>query len=111
MPCNSDYLAPNRREEESQRMAQSIMYINSERNIQSSHTIIEAASNIYGGHADSLAVELCRLCTEMSKEEEDRIIYNGRHKIGRQLANWWDEHQEADKERMKKEKESKGWLQ
>ena len=43
---------------------------------------------------DEATALLCRLCREAS----DDIIYNPQDKISRELASWWEDHQELDKE-------------
>ena len=34
---------------------------------------------------------LCTLIRNMSEEQRDRIVYNGRDPVSRRLADWWDE--------------------
>lgn len=47
---------------------------------------------------------LCRIC----KTLPDSFIYNGREKMNRELANWWDEHRILDARRKDKEGEVTG---
>jgi hypothetical protein len=46
---------------------------------------------------------LCQWC----QEADDAIIYDGRDPIARSLADWWDEHQAADRARVKAEQEKR----
>ncbi len=50
---------------------------------------------------------LCRICKVMSVKELNKIMYNGRNKNARKLADWWDKHQEEDIKRQKKEEKAK----
>ena len=43
----------------------------------------------------------------MSKKKQDEFIYNARVKESRDLADWWEEHQGADRKREAKEKKAK----
>jgi len=45
---------------------------------------------------DDLTAHLCDLCTNMGNVERNRLMYDGRNKDARRLADWWEEHQEAD---------------
>ena len=46
---------------------------------------------------------LCSNIIEGCISEE--ILYNGRNEMSRRLATWWENHQEHDRQRMKKEQE------
>ncbi len=101
MPCNSDYLAPSSKEEESRKCAQNILYVNSFLGKDIPTSIETASSSIYGDIfiLNEMVVLLCKLCTEMTEVEKEAIIYDGHSKQARQLADWWEEHQTADKKR------------
>jgi hypothetical protein len=40
----------------------------------------------------------------MSTEDADRLVYDGRNPMARKLADWWEEHQKADKMRRNRER-------
>ena len=50
-----------------------------------------------------LTPKLCALIKGMSDKQVDSIIYNPRDKMARQLASWWESHQEADRQREEQE--------
>jgi hypothetical protein len=52
------------------------------------------------GEADVLTANLCSLLTDMKGKVRDEIVYNGKDKTSRRLADWWDAHQEADRKRV-----------
>ena len=45
---------------------------------------------------DSMSVDLCKLCTDMTEEQTNAIIYNARDPMSRKLADWWEHHQIED---------------
>ena len=101
MPCNSDHMKPQTHERESKLAAELIVYAGSKLHRDVPEWIAIAADHIYGAESkiNSLTVMLCELCTRMTEDEKGEIIYNGRDKDARKLANWWEAHQEADRDR------------
>lgn len=106
MPCNCDYLEPRQAEVESKRAAKLIVFVDNQMGLETPNWIKRAAQDCYGNEdkLNELVVKLCDLCTNMSAIQENLIIYNARSKTSRDLADWWDEHQAADKERIAEEK-------
>lgn len=109
MGCNSDYLDPTASEEESQRAAMLLKYVFESKGMPVPSEVEKAANDSYGdvGRLNTFVVKLCALLTNMSAAEQDAIIYNGRNPKARQLADWWDEHQAADRQRLAQEAEDK----
>ena len=60
-----------------------------------------------GGVFDDVSKGLCEYATSLTSEEQDLIMYDGRHKACREFANWWESHQEDDRRRETREKESR----
>lgn len=63
-------------------------------------------------YGSELAVqELCTLLNLLTKEEPDvldRVLYGDpKDRNARELATWWEDHQEADRKRLAKEKQEK----
>ena len=56
----------------------------------------------FGKKADVLVRDLCGTCREMTDEQIESIIYNARCRQARRLADWWEDHQEWDRERVTK---------
>lgn len=108
MPCNSDYLNPTFDEKNSKRVCKLLKYVLSSlgRHNQINDDIKKGVKEYYGNvsYLNAGVVLLCKLCSTMSKEEQDKIIYNGRNANARDLADWWEEHVAADKARLKKER-------
>lgn len=53
----------------------------------------------FGKSLDELTNMLCSTIRGLTPEQLEAIVYNGRDKNSRKLADWWDEHQEIDKKR------------
>lgn len=105
MPCNGDYLDPNQRERELQRAAKLLQYVLSELKIKVPPDITLAAKNEY---CDSDYVpDLCSLLKKLTPKLKKKIIYNPKVALSRELANWWEDHQAADKEREREERQNR----
>ena len=48
--------------------------------------------------------ELCKTIRGMNENQLNTIVYNGRDKTSRDLANWWEEHEAADRAREAQER-------
>lgn len=105
MPCDSGYLAANKYEIESKRCAEGIVHVLSSLSMPCPQWIVDASNNYYGEarRLNEMVIILCDVCTKMTEEQKNIIIYNGKNSKSRKLADWWDEHQKADKERIEKE--------
>ena len=108
MPCNSDHMEPSTHEKESKRVALCLGYALTMLGRPSSDRLDAAADSCYGDvkFLNYMTHSLCELCKEMSPHQQRDIIYNGRDPASRRLADWWDEHQDADTARIAKEQES-----
>lgn len=106
MPCDSGYLAPRGDEIASKETAQNLVYVLKALHREIPEWIRSASEHLYGAprQLNELVVLLCELCTNMTHQEQNRIIYDGKNKQARQLADWWDEHLEADRKRIEKKK-------
>lgn len=103
MPCNSDYMNPTGRELEFRRVANLLMYVRSQLNRGISGDLIRTSENAY---ADlDFTAELCEEMSKLKKHPDlfDKIVYNARDFMSRELATWWEMHQKADAERMQRE--------
>lgn len=117
-PCNCDYLEASSFEKECQRMAKLIIYVESFYKGVTPKWIKECAKNEYGapnGQQDGderLGPYLCKLLTNLKNGKNrqgfyNQIVYNAKNKQSRDLADWWEEHQEKDKERTRFERSEK----
>lgn len=105
MPCNSDYLDPNEREREHQRAAKLLVYIHERLAFECPAWITKEAANSYASD-ERLIPLLCKTMTNMSEVMRDNFTYkSARLPEARDLADWWETHQEADRKRVAREQE------
>lgn len=109
MPCNSDYLEPREDEKLSQKFAEYLIWLLTKRRKVVPPWVRETAKDSYGNLArlNDLVFALCFNCKEMTDEERERIIYDAHDPIAREMATWWEEHQEADRLRREAEEAEK----
>ena len=102
MPCRCDYMEPDKRDKESKKVAMFLVWVYKQLDKNLPEWIYEAAQHTYGNRrrADDLTKLLCAACRELPEE----ILYNGKDRIARELANWWEDHQEKDRIREEREK-------
>lgn len=102
MPCNSEYMKPSQAEANSKMMAKLLMFIRENgydialsEGLTLEH-VTDAAEDYYGSprRLAQLIKSLCLTCQNLPED----FIYNGKVRMCRDLANWWDDHKEADKE-------------
>ena len=109
MPCRSDYLDQNAREAELQRAAKLYIYV-LEQLLEGVPVYARVAANEYYCKDDKPLIELCKILTKLeSKEPEtfENIVYNGKNASSRDLANWWEDHRNADRKRVQDERAAK----
>lgn len=105
MPCQSDYLEPEVREKESYMVCKHLVYMADKLGLQLETRIKTASTNIYGDYLrlDEDTAKLCSLLKNLSAADMNRIVYDARNPSARNLADWWEQHQEADRKREAKE--------
>ena len=107
MPCRSDYMEPNLKEQALQETAQLLIYVrkNTNSGVKITDKLKRAANDIYCRH--DYVPELCSAIRALTDEEMNRIVYDGRNPTARKLADWWDKHEEADRRREAAEAEER----
>ena len=108
MPCNCDHLEATHAERDSKEVCEHLKYLGERLVKAMPHWVMEGAKDYYGAvsHLEEGTIMLCELCQECPEE----IIYNARDRRARRLADWWEEHQEADRVRILKENATKTHL-
>lgn len=101
MPCNSDHMHARPNEVLSRETAKLIVYANDKLGAATPANIAVAANEYYGDetNVDEIVRTLCEIVTGMTPEQRDQIVYDGKDPTARQLADWWDRHQAADRAR------------
>lgn len=105
MPCRSDYMEASGKELESQRVCRFLIYIYGLQDAPCAEWIQKAANDYYGNRErlNEATALLCDCCRTMTQSERERIIYNAHDKTARDLACWFEKHQEWDKRRVEEE--------
>lgn len=109
MPCNSDYMAASGQELESKRVCGLLVYLCGRINKPIPKWIFEAVEDYYGNvqRLDEETKMLCECLRSLTEKEKELYIYNAHDKSSRDLANWWERHQEWDARRIKEENETR----
>lgn len=105
MPCNSDYMNPTEKEKQLQETAQLLLFV-LKRLRQAPDKKLTAAANDMYCRTDYVR-QLCKVLTNLSEKDKKAIIYDAYNKTSRQLADWWERHQAADRKRKQVEAEAK----
>lgn len=125
MPCDGSYMDPNDWERNSHKVCKHLKFIfdklKDEKKLPrklaaallcDDRALVEAidkgAKDPYGClntpyALDEQVAKLCSILSNMTPKMLDKYVYDGRNKQSRELANWWEEHQEADQDRVKEE--------
>lgn len=104
MPCNSEYMNPTDKEKQLQHVAQLYKWLLEQLGEPVPSAVLATARNIYA--TGDFVSKLCKLLTHMQKSIPatfTSIVYNPYDKTSRELATWWEEHQEADQKRIQSE--------
>lgn len=99
MPCESAYLAPTHHESQRQRACKLLVWLRGQLQMDRDPEAERGASNIYGSCSINPHQELCRIIGTMTLSVMEAIIYNAKDRTARDLADWWEDHQEADRKR------------
>lgn len=102
MPCRCDYLEPTRREVEMQRAANLQVYLLQKLGKAVPDWLQRQAESMYADDERNV-VDLCALLRGMDENLREKIVYNVHDRVARDLANWWEDHQEADRRREAEE--------
>lgn len=107
MPCQVyEDFGPSQREQESKKIIDLLIYVFRAlgKPIPADVAEREGKGTTNPGTADRFTQMLCLSCKTMEEDgSADKIIYDGRNAQARQLAEWWQKHQEEDAERLKQQ--------
>ncbi len=105
MPCNSGYLAATKEESDSRKFCGLLSYVLKSLGRDVPQWAEKAKDEYYGDtrKVNDAVVLLCATIRQMTPDELGRIVYDGRNKTARALADFWDRHEETDERRAKKE--------
>lgn len=109
MPCQSDYLAASGQELESRRVCRLITYLYGKVGKEVPEWVRKASEDYYGNlnRLDEATRMLCECCRSLTEVEQEDYIYDAHNKDSRDLAGWWERHQEWDARRVREEEENR----
>ncbi len=113
MPCDSSYLDPKGREKQLQNAAKLLVFLHKQLGRPIKNWIVKESKEIYCQN-EKLVPLLCQTLKDLPEDVRNSIVYNAHNKDARKLADWWEEHieaDEADKEREEREPEEKRRLE
>ena len=94
MGCNSDYLEPTAREKELSRAARLYVYALKALGREVPADVLRESQEMYCRR--DFVAQLCELISSLDESTIEKVVYNARDKMARDLADWWESHQEAD---------------
>lgn len=114
MPCNCDHMEPTEAERHRKQAARLLRFVLQQLGRDVPSDLAYASEHIYGeGYGDAAVKELCSTLRGLGEDTRLSVIYGQRtdssptKKVARELMDWWEEHQEVDRKREKKEAEQK----
>jgi hypothetical protein len=98
MGCNGDHYLPNCCKNEEYKVKRLVKYVFPllGKPIPKFRNVYDLADNHMRDALDEGTALLCECCGNMSPEQQAKIIFDGRISEARELAEWWQEHQDAD---------------
>lgn len=105
MACNAEYMRPSDVEVNSKTVCQLLVFLSDKINRDIPEWVHKAANDMYGTpkRLDEATQMLCAMC----QDADEAVIYDARDPMCRKLADWWEEHQAADRQREKAEREAR----
>lgn len=105
MPCVSDYLNPSQREVASRKFCQHVCYLLGALGKRVPEWASKGADEYYGApeRVNEATVLLCETIRGLTAKQMNAIVYDGRSPQARALADFWDQHEAADKRREAEE--------
>ena len=106
MPCNSDYLNPTTYEKDIRNAAELVVYVKEELGKRVTVADARNQNSLYFSkeEGDVIVATLCTLVESLDEDQVEEIVYDGRNKFARRLADWVQEHEEADRKRQEEER-------
>ena len=94
-------MEPTAREVQTKHEATLLRYVYNELTISVPDKVVKISIDNYPSRDDGdyIARNLCGTLTRLSPERLDEVVYEARKPMARQLADWWECHQEADRRR------------
>lgn len=97
MPCRSDYMEPNAKEQANRRAAKLLVWAKTKLGKTVPEYAKKAAADAYGNGGDRATPELCALLRSMHSGRRLTFLRdNSMCAEGRDLIDWWQAHEQSD---------------
>lgn len=97
MPCRSDYMEPNAKEQANRRAAKLLVWAKTKLGKSVPEYAKKAAADAYGKGGDRATPELCAVLRAMQPGRRDAFLRdNCVTAEGRDLMDWWQAHEQSD---------------
>lgn len=97
MPCHTP--EPDQHHIATRRAAKLLVYVNTVLGKETEKKVHDLANNAFA-YDPEIVPRLCRTLSDLPAMLREAIVYNSRSREARDLANWWEDHLEADKRRQ-----------
>jgi hypothetical protein len=102
MPCNCDHLEPTARERAFQKAAKLLLLVHNYNNWKAPIELRGHAQDVYC--SIDYVEQLCTILQEMPDKAREKMLYGDpKNRPRRELASWWEDHQEEDRKRVQRE--------
>jgi|SRR6185369_6118853 len=108
MPCTSEGYdrTPSQLQYEIRRAAGFLAYVKGFLGMENQYEIVISQSEFPSEKNKEMIAELCGLIGGLEEKDFNDIVYDPRSKQSRRLADWWEEHQEKDRQREARERKA-----
>lgn len=105
MACLSDPIytrTPDKAQREMNKVSTLLIYVRTALGLHVEKLLISLASEEFPStfNLDIVTARLCNLLRNLTEEQANAIIWDGRKAEARELAEWWEKHQEFDRQRL-----------
>lgn len=100
MGCRCDYMESTNDEKFRKKTHELLAYVLRSKGLPVPDKVKKAANDYYGNggySSNEVTNKLCALIRSLTTDEMAEIVYDGRDTEARKLADWWDDHEKADK--------------
>ena len=103
MPCYDP--GPSDRELQTEKTCKLYLWLTGSLGMSAPDAYKVAALDGYGNAnlLDRVTNDLCTLLQRLDDEVIERVVYDAHNKYARDMATWWEEHQEQDEKRLRLE--------
>ncbi|MGB5811743.1 MAG: hypothetical protein WBG86_14495 [Polyangiales bacterium] len=100
MPCDASHMEPTALEREAKLLGELIVDVSNILGGRAPDWASEGARDQYGHGVLERIDQATKMLCKLMPNVPDAILYDGRSRRSRRLADWWDTHQEEDRRKL-----------